>query len=104
MSCRKKPPAEDVIRKPDVDVRPARRWNETPSAGIAHELRRHDVVLEWRRNFRLKKSFEAATKEGAKYILIVGENEVKPTHSPKNLATGEQIFSGTRRFAQKTQA
>ena len=41
--------------------------------------------------FRLKKSFEVATKAGAKYILIVGENEVKAdTFSLKNLATGEQ--------------
>ena len=42
--------------------------------------------------FRLKKSFEAATKAGAKYILIVGENEVKAdAFALKNLATGEQV-------------
>jgi histidyl-tRNA synthetase len=42
--------------------------------------------------FRLKKSFEAATKVGAKYILIVGENEVKEdAFALKNLATGEQV-------------
>ena len=40
----------------------------------------------------LKKSFEAATKAGAKYILIVGENEVKSdAFALKNLATGEQV-------------
>ena len=37
-----------------------------------------DLVVELGDDrFRLKKSFEAATKAGAKYILIVGENEVK---------------------------
>jgi histidyl-tRNA synthetase len=36
--------------------------------------------------------FEAATKAGAKYILIVGENEVKAdAFTLKNLATGEQV-------------
>jgi histidyl-tRNA synthetase len=60
---------------------------------LARELRRHDLVVELGDDtFRLKKSFEAATKEGAKYILIVGENEVKAdAFALKNLATGEQI-------------
>jgi Histidyl-tRNA synthetase len=40
----------------------------------------------------LKKSFEAATKVGAKYLLIVGENEVKAdAFALKNLSTGEQV-------------
>jgi len=42
--------------------------------------------------FRLKKSFEAATRAGARFILIVGENEVNAdTFALKNLATGEQV-------------
>ena len=44
-------------------------------------------------SFRLKKSFEAATKVGAIYILIVGENEVKAdAFTLKDLATGEQVI------------
>jgi histidyl-tRNA synthetase len=56
-------------------------------------LRRHDLVVELGDDsFRLKKSFEAATKTGAKYILIVGENEVKAqAFAVKNLETGEQV-------------
>jgi histidyl-tRNA synthetase len=43
-------------------------------------------------SFRLKKSFETAAKAGAKYILIVGENEVKAgSFALKNLTTGEQV-------------
>jgi len=63
------------------------------SARLARELRRHDLVVDLGdENFRLKKSFEAATKAGAKYILIVGENEVNSgAFALKNLATGEQI-------------
>jgi histidyl-tRNA synthetase len=63
------------------------------AARLARELRRHDLVVELGDDsFRLKKSFEAATKVGAKYILIVGENEVKAdAFALKNLATGEQV-------------
>jgi histidyl-tRNA synthetase len=55
--------------------------------------------------FRLKKSFEAATKAGAKYILIVGENEVKAdAFALKNLATGEQISVARGELAEKVRA
>jgi histidyl-tRNA synthetase len=41
--------------------------------------------------FRLKKSFESAEKTGAKYIVIVGENEVAGGQfAVKELATGKQ--------------
>jgi histidyl-tRNA synthetase len=43
-------------------------------------------------SFRLKKSFETADKIGARYILIVGENEAKSgVFALKNLASGEQV-------------
>jgi histidyl-tRNA synthetase len=66
-------------------------------------LRRRDLVVDLGdENFRLKKSFEAATKAGAKYILIVGENEVKAdTFALKNLATGEQVSVPRADLAQK---
>ena len=41
--------------------------------------------------FRLKKSFEAAERAGATYIVIVGENEVKANEfAVKNIKTGIQ--------------
>jgi histidyl-tRNA synthetase len=72
------------------------------AARLARELRRHDLVLELGDDtFRLKKSFEVATKVGAKYILIVGENEVKAdAFALKNLATGEQIQVPRAELAQ----
>jgi len=92
MSLQEKAPAESVLRKPDVYVAPMAGMN-ADAARLARELRRHDLVVELGDDtFRLKKSFEAATKVGAKYILIVGENEVKAdAFALKNLATGEQI-------------
>ena len=42
-------------------------------------------------NFRLKKSFEAAERAGATYIVIVGENEVKANEfAVKNIKAGIQ--------------
>jgi histidyl-tRNA synthetase len=76
------------------------------AARLARELRRHDVVVELGDDgFRLKKSFEGATKAGAKYILIVGENEVKTdSFALKNLATGEQVSVPRAELAQRIQA
>ena len=92
MSLQEKTPAENVLRKPDVYIAPMAGLNGD-AARLARELRRQDVVVELGDDaFRLKKSFEAATKVGAKYILIVGENEVKAdVFALKDLATGEQV-------------
>jgi histidyl-tRNA synthetase len=59
---------------------------------LARELRRAGVSSDLGdENFRLKKSFELAEKAGARYIVIVGENEVAADQfAVKNLATGEQ--------------
>ncbi len=63
------------------------------AARLARELRRHDLVVDLGdESFRLKKSFEAADKMAARYILIVGENEVKAdAFALKHLASGEQV-------------
>src|SRR6266705_6288631 len=96
--------AEGVLRKPDVYVAPMAGMNGE-AARLARELRRHDLVVELGDDgFRLKKSFEAATKVGAKYILIVGENEVKANaFALKSLATGEQVSIPRGQLAAKIQ-
>jgi histidyl-tRNA synthetase len=92
MSLQEKATAESVLRKPDVYIAPMAGMNGE-AARLARELRREHLVVELGDDsFRLKKSFEAATKVGAIYILIVGENEVKAdAFTLKNLATGEQV-------------
>jgi histidyl-tRNA synthetase len=97
--------AEGVLRKPDVYVAPLGVGMNVEAACLARELRRHDLAVELGdESFRLKKSFEAATKAGAKYILIVGENEVKAdAFALKNLATGEQLSVARRELARKIQ-
>src|SRR5580693_907006 len=85
--------AESVIRKPDVYIAPLGAGMNREAARLARELRRHDLVVELGdESFRLKKSFEAADKLGARYILIVGENEVAANaFALKHLASGEQV-------------
>jgi histidyl-tRNA synthetase len=85
--------AEKLLQKPQVYIAPLGAGMNPEAARLARELRRHGVAAELGdESFRLKKSFEAATKAGAKYILIVGENEVQAdTFALKNLATGEQV-------------
>jgi histidyl-tRNA synthetase len=124
MTLAEKTPAESVVRKPDVYIAPLggnkkdqskEEKNESAqsnalsmnaeAARLARELRRESIVVELGdESFRLKKSFEAAEKAGAKYILIVGENEVQSnTFALKNLATGEQISVPRADLARKIQ-
>jgi len=93
MSLQESSPAESLLKKPHVYVAPLGAGMNIEAARLARELRHHDVILDLGdETFRLKRSFETATKAGAKYILIVGENEVKAnTFALKNLATGEQV-------------
>jgi histidyl-tRNA synthetase len=85
--------AEAVYRKPDVYIAPLGAGMNKEAARVARELRRHDIVVELGdESFRLKKSLETASKIGARYALIAGENEVSTgVFSLKNLGTGEQI-------------
>jgi histidyl-tRNA synthetase len=85
--------AESVLRKADVYVAPMGAGMNRAAARLARELRRHDLVVDLGdETFRLKKSFEAADKIGARYILIVGENEVAAdAFALKHLASGVQV-------------
>jgi len=84
---------ESVLRKPDVYIAALGAGMNREAARVARELRHHDLVIELGDEaFRLKKSFETADKMGARYILIVGENEVAAnTFALKHLASGEQV-------------
>jgi histidyl-tRNA synthetase len=95
--------AEAVQRKPDVYIAPLGAGMDREAARLARELRRHDVVADLGdETFRLKKSFETATKIGARFILIVGENEVKAgAFALKHLESGEQVLVPRGELAQK---
>jgi histidyl-tRNA synthetase len=95
--------AEEAIRKPDVYIAPLGAGMNREAARLARELRRQDLVVELGDEaFRLKKSFEAATKAGAKFILIVGENEVKAdAFALKDLASSEQVSVPRQELAKR---
>jgi histidyl-tRNA synthetase len=97
--------AESVVRKPDVYIAPLGAGMNREAARLARELRRNskDLVVDLGdETFRLKKSFEVADKIGARYILIVGENEVAANaFALKHLASGEQNTVPRAELAQR---
>jgi histidyl-tRNA synthetase len=105
MSLQESASAGAVLRKPDVYIAPLGAGMNGEAARLARELRRHDLVVELGdESFRLKKSFESATKVGTKYILIVGENEVKAdAFALKNLVSGEQVSVARGELARRIQ-
>src|SRR6202049_1215807 len=98
--------AEAVQRKPDVYIAPLGAGMDREAARLARELRRHDIVADLGdETFRLKKSFETATKLGSRFILIVGENEVKAgAFALKHLESGEQVSVPRAELAEKIQS
>jgi len=83
---------ENVLRTPDVYIAPLGAGMNREAARLARDLRRHDLVVELGdESFKLKKSFEASAKLGARFVLIAGENEVKASSfALKDQQTGEQ--------------
>ena len=84
---------EHPAAKIDAFVAPLGSGTNPHALKLARQLRRDGIAADLgEENFRLKKSFELAEKAGAKYIVIVGENEVAANQfAVKNLATGEQV-------------
>jgi histidyl-tRNA synthetase len=95
-----------VQAKPDVYVAPLGAGMDQEAARLARELRRHNLIVELGdENFRLKKSFETASRLGARFVLIAGENEVKSgSFALKNLDSGEQVAVARVELAGKIRA
>ena len=85
--------AEELSKPPDAYIAPLGTGMDREAAKLARELRKQGIVVELGdESFRLKKSLETASRIGARYALIIGENEVKAgAFALKNLATGEQV-------------
>jgi histidyl-tRNA synthetase len=68
---------------------------------LARQLRREGISADvGDESFRLKKSFELAEKAGARFIVIVGENEIaNDQFAVKDLASGQQIQVPRRQLA-----
>src|SRR5258707_3439560 len=90
-----------AARPTDVYIAPLGAGMNVHAALLARELRRADVIVTLGdESFKLKKSLETASKMGARYALIVGENEVgSGQFARKNLATGEQVSVSREQIA-----
>ena len=97
--------AEAEVRKPDVYLAPLGPGMNLEAARLARELRRQNLIVELgEESFRLKKSLELASKMGAKYALIAGENELSTgVFALKDLATGEQRAVARNRLVPEIQ-
>jgi histidyl-tRNA synthetase len=86
----------------DIYIAPLGAGMNTPAAQLAGELRRQGVIVTvGDESFKLKKSLETASKTGARFALIVGENEVASgKFALKNLGTGEQVSVGLGEIAR----
>ncbi|MGI9102663.1 MAG: histidine--tRNA ligase [Terriglobales bacterium] len=84
--------AEELTTKPDAYIAALGAGMNAEAARLAQELRQHDLVIEiGDESFRLKKSFETADKLGARYVVIVGENEIKANAFALKKLGGGQI-------------
>src|SRR5262249_15643429 len=64
---------------------------EQHAGGLAAELRGAGVSVERSVDRKLKRALEVANKQGARFALILGDNEISSgTYLLKDMATGEQ--------------
>ena len=62
------------------------------SAQLAHELRRSGAAVELGADARLKRALELANKLGARFALVVGDNEITAgQYALKDMSSGDQI-------------
>jgi len=82
-----------VAQKPDIYIAPLGAGMNREAARLARALRNENLVIELGdESFRLTKSFDAATKLGARYVTFVGEDEIRTgMFKLKNQETGEQV-------------
>jgi histidyl-tRNA synthetase len=90
-----------AARVADVYIAPLGAGMNVHAASLARELRREGVVVVLGdESFKLKKSLETASKTGARFALIVGENEVNSGQfALKNLSEGKQVNAGRGEIA-----
>jgi histidyl-tRNA synthetase len=96
----------EVRRVPDVYIAALGAGMNRQAAPLGRELRQAGIVVEiGDETFRLKKSLETASKLGARFALILGENEAQANvFALKNLASGEQVSLPRAELAHRIRA
>jgi histidyl-tRNA synthetase len=83
-----------IEHKPVVDVFLATLGDaaELHAGGLAAELRTAGISVERSPDRKLKRALEIANKSGARFALILGDNEIAAgTYQLKDMASGEQV-------------
>ncbi len=93
LSLQQQQETDALVKKPDAYIAPMGNGMNKEAARLARKLRRHDLVIELGdETFRLKKSLETASKLGARFAIILGENEAASGQfAVKDLSKGEQV-------------
>jgi histidyl-tRNA synthetase len=79
------------VQSPDLFIAPLGEEAFHKMALLARDLRRRGVSVELVGDAKLKRALELANKMGARYALIVGDNEIGTgKYALKNMTTGEQ--------------
>ena len=88
--------------KLDLYIAPIGGAAERHSAGIARELRTAGCAVELGLDSKLKRSLELANKMGARFALIVGDNEIAAgQYTLKNMQSGEQSTVARTELTQR---
>ncbi len=81
-----------TARPLDVFIAPLGETALRHAGILARDLRRAGVSVELATEGKLKRAMELANKLGARYTLIIGDNEIAAgQYTLKNMQTGEQI-------------
>jgi histidyl-tRNA synthetase len=106
LSLQQQQEADAVVKKPDAYIAPMGTGMNKEAARLARELRHHDLIIELGdETFRLKKSLETASKLGARFAIIVGENEAASGQfALKDLTKGEQVTVLRNELATRIQS
>ena len=97
---------EENLKAPPLDLFVAALGNgAVERAGqLARDARQSGYSVEVTADGKLKRAMELANKLGARYTLIVGENEIAAgRYALKNMASGEQIEIAREEIAQRLQ-
>jgi histidyl-tRNA synthetase len=86
----------------DLYIAPMGAAAQRHAAKLAHQLRKTGCAVELGLDSKLKRSLELANKMGARFTLIVGDNEIAAgSYTLKNMQSGEQQTVASDELPQK---